>query len=141
MAVTGDWDRRGVALHLVDMGGQAIDTSTAMGRFFLTVLAGAAEMERNLIRERTAASMQYKKAKGEFTGGPSVPFGYRLDADQVHLVKVQEEQLVIEAARRNREAGLSLRQVAQKLSEAGCRSRTGQPFQGEQVRRMLRRAA
>jgi hypothetical protein len=39
------WDGSGVAMHLVDMGGQTVDTSTAMGRFVLTVLAAAAEME------------------------------------------------------------------------------------------------
>lgn len=30
------------------MGGQAIDTSTAIGRMFLITLAGYAEFERNL---------------------------------------------------------------------------------------------
>jgi len=34
------WDRAGVALHVLDMGGQAIDTSTAIGRMFLTMTAG-----------------------------------------------------------------------------------------------------
>src|SRR5262245_39614025 len=53
LAVVRDWDERDVALHLVDLGGQTIDTGTAMGRFFLTVMAGAAELERNLIGERT----------------------------------------------------------------------------------------
>ena len=36
-------------MHLVDMGGQAVDTSSPMGRFFLTMLASVAEMERGLI--------------------------------------------------------------------------------------------
>jgi len=51
LTVTATWDRSGVALHLIDLGGQAVDTSTAMGRFFLTVMAGAAEMERGLVAE------------------------------------------------------------------------------------------
>jgi len=47
------WDHAGVSMHLIDLGGQTVNTASAMGRFMLTVVAGAAEMERNLIRERT----------------------------------------------------------------------------------------
>ena len=38
LTVTAAWDKHGVSLHLVDLGGQTLDTSTAMGRFFLTVM-------------------------------------------------------------------------------------------------------
>ncbi|MCH7596862.1 MAG: recombinase family protein, partial [Planctomycetes bacterium] len=51
------WERSGVALHIIDLGGNAIDTTSAAGRFMLVVLAGAAEMERNLTRERTRSAM------------------------------------------------------------------------------------
>src|SRR5262245_40127695 len=40
---TRQWDRSGIALHLVDMGGQSLNSASAMGRLFLTVLAGLAE--------------------------------------------------------------------------------------------------
>ena len=42
------WERSGIALHVVDLGGNAIDTTSAAGRFMLVILAGAAEMERRL---------------------------------------------------------------------------------------------
>jgi DNA invertase Pin-like site-specific DNA recombinase len=58
------WDRAGVALHVIDLGGNAIDTTSAAGRFMLVVLAGAAEMERNLTRERTKSAMAVKRANG-----------------------------------------------------------------------------
>src|SRR5215510_14964539 len=35
LTVTKEWDKRNVALHLVDLGGQTLDTSSAKGRFFL----------------------------------------------------------------------------------------------------------
>ena len=47
------WDKAEIALHLVDMGGQSLNTASAMGRFFLNMMAGVAELERNLIAERT----------------------------------------------------------------------------------------
>jgi len=43
LTVTAAWDKKAIALHLVDLGGQTLDTSSAMGRFFLTVMARAAE--------------------------------------------------------------------------------------------------
>ena len=36
-------------MHLLDMGGMALNTGTAMGRMWLTMLAGFAEFERNLM--------------------------------------------------------------------------------------------
>src|ERR1017187_1751358 len=54
LTITRDWDLARVALHLVDMGGQTINTGSPMGRMFLTMMAGFAELERNLISERTS---------------------------------------------------------------------------------------
>lgn len=45
-----DMDRYDVAIEIID---QPIDTSTPMGRFVLTILGGAAELERELISDRT----------------------------------------------------------------------------------------
>jgi len=39
-----------------------------MGRMFLTMTAAFAELERNLIAERTEAALQYKKSKRQVYG-------------------------------------------------------------------------
>lgn len=75
LAVTRRWDAAGVALHLLDLGGQTLDTSSAMGRFFLTVMAGAAELERNLVRERTRLSYAHLRNAGVYHAS-RVPMGY-----------------------------------------------------------------
>src|ERR1700730_1317655 len=38
-----EWEKAGVHLHLVDMGGVSLDTASSMGRMLLTMLAGFAE--------------------------------------------------------------------------------------------------
>ena len=53
----GDWEKTGIALHVIDLGGNLIDTTSVAGRFMLVVLAGAAEIERNLTREWTRSAM------------------------------------------------------------------------------------
>ena len=136
LTVTKRWDELDIDLHLVDLGGQAVDTSSAMGRFFLTIMAGVAEMERNMIRERTKAALTHLKAQGKRTG--SVPYGSKLAPDGKTLLEEPSEQEVIQAARRLRRRGSSLRKISEKLTKRGCRSRNGSVFHPEQINRMLK---
>lgn len=136
LEVTGQWERRGVALHLVDLGGQAVDTSTAAGKFFLTVLAAAGEMERNMICERTAAALQYKASKGECVG--QVPYGYALALDGVQLEKEAAEQAVLTQMRGWREQGASIRRIADRLNAADTPAR-GRRWHKTTVGRLLAR--
>lgn len=47
-----------------------VDTTTAQGRFFIQIIGAVAELERELIRERTRAKLQYLKKKGMKLGRP-----------------------------------------------------------------------
>lgn len=134
LAQTRAWDKAGIALHLCDMGGGAVDTSSPMGRMMLTMLAGFAEFERALIAERTAAALAHKRARGEYTGGRA-PYGHRLEAGE--LVEDAGEQAVIAAARRLKAVGLSLRTIAAELHRAGMVARNGHAFTATQVQRMV----
>jgi DNA invertase Pin-like site-specific DNA recombinase len=136
LTVIRQWDKQGVALHLVDMGGQAVDTSSAMGRFFLTVMAGAAELERNQVRERTSMAMQHKAHKGEYIGG-KLPYGQTLEDDGVHLVEVDEEQNVIHKVMKLQDQGFSLRSIAKELERVSIRPREGTTWHPQQIKRML----
>lgn len=48
----------------------AIDTSTAQGRFFFHIVGAFAELERDLIRERTHAGLMAARARGRRGGRP-----------------------------------------------------------------------
>ncbi|MDQ7822060.1 MAG: recombinase family protein [Candidatus Eremiobacteraeota bacterium] len=109
---TKEWDKLGVALHLVDMGGQTINTATAMGRFFLNMMAGFAELERNLIAERTATAMSFKKSHLQVYS--PVPYGYDRRGDE--LVRNEEEQAVITTIKNMRASGMSYCKMAEILN-------------------------
>ncbi len=134
------WERAGVALHVVDLGGNAIDTTSAAGRFMLTVLAGAAEMERNLVRERTTAALAVKRATGERVG--AIPYGFDLDDDGETLVPNETEQIVLTEIRARRSTGWTLQRIANDLSERGIATKKGRPRWSHQaVAYMLKHTA
>ena len=129
LAETKAWDAGGIALHLLDMG---IDTSSAVGRAFLTVAAGFAELEKNLIGERTSAALQAKKARGEALG---------VAGGRNKLGANDAEREIVAVVNELRDAGLSIRAIAAELAARGLRTRKGGEIQSTQVARILRRAA
>ena len=64
-----DWHEAGVSLHLVDMGGSSLDTSSAMGKVFITMIASFAEFERDVMGERIKMALRHMRSKGLSTGG------------------------------------------------------------------------
>jgi DNA invertase Pin-like site-specific DNA recombinase len=138
LGVIDRWDRDGVALHLVDLGGQTVDTSTAIGRFFLSTMAAVAELERGMISERIRAVMAHKRATGRRTS-LDAPYGFRVAEDGATLEPVAAEQAAIERARELRYgAGLSVRAVAEALTAEGFEPR-GERWHPTTINRMLRR--
>ena len=123
LSVVEKWDKTGVALHIIDLGGNAIDTTSAAGRFMLVVLAGSAEMERNLTRERTRSAMAVKRSNGQRIG--SVPYGHDLASDGVTLVENTAEQTVIADIRSMRSRGMTLKKIAAELTDRGVPTKTG----------------
>jgi DNA invertase Pin-like site-specific DNA recombinase len=87
-----------------------------------TVMDTAARLERRMIAARTKAVLAVKKAKGEKTGG-SVPFGFSLAADGVHLEPHPVEHPVLVRILTLRQAGLGGRRIAAILTAEGHQPR------------------
>lgn len=130
---TKAWDKTGVGLHLVDVGGQAINTATAMGRMFLTMMAGFAELERGMIAERTTAALAHKKARREVYNHP--PLGFQ--AVQGYLSPDDEEQLIVREVFAMREQGLTLRAIADDLNGRGIVGKRGGKYFVSTIRGIL----
>lgn len=127
------WDRAGIALHMVDMGGTTVNTASAMGRLFLTMTAAFAELERNLISERTSAALAHKK-RCLRTYSPT-PYGYTRQGDQ--LVSLDVEQSIIAEIKQHRAAGRSLRAIAQHLNLSQVPTKAGGKWHASTVKYIL----
>lgn len=130
---TATWDKNGVALHLLDMGGQAIDTSSAIGRMFLTMMSGFGQFERDLIAERTASALRHKKGHRRVYN--HTPLGFDRQADE--LVPNAAEVEVVAKIQAERKAGRSLHKIAAALNDAGVKGKMGGRFYASTIAAIL----
>lgn len=140
------WLDQDVSLHLVDMGGQSINTGSSAGKMFFTMLAGFAEFERNLISDRITAALGHKKSKGERLG--CVPYGFRAEKNvrsdlgrtvsSAKLSPNPDEIGVITRIQTLRQSGLSLRAIATSLNTDGLRTRRGSEWVIQTVDNVLK---
>jgi DNA invertase Pin-like site-specific DNA recombinase len=64
----------GINLRVLNLGGGNVDTATPMGQMMFTVMAGLAEMELAIKRERINDSVSKRRAKGLDLGGRKAQF-------------------------------------------------------------------
>jgi DNA invertase Pin-like site-specific DNA recombinase len=93
--VEQDLEPRGINFASLTEG---FDTSTPGGKMVFTVLGAMAELERNVIRERTRAGLDAARAKNRFGGRPK---------------KVSDKQLAL--ARKRLDSGETAKTVAESI--------------------------
>lgn len=79
IALSEDLQLRGVALRSLT---ESIDTGTSSGRFMFAIIGALAQMEREIIVERTRAGLRAAAARGRRGGRPVV-----LDEAKLHAAK------------------------------------------------------
>jgi site-specific DNA recombinase len=121
-----------VGLHSIC---EKLDTESAIGEFFFTLLASLAQMERKQIGERTKAALDRKKQKGERVSRKA-PFGYRFD--NARVVQDDQEQGIIRKMQTLSESGLSIRKISKTLASDNIFNRAGKPFGIGEIHKIVR---
>ncbi len=121
LVLSRKWQEKGITLHLIDIG---VDTSSPHGRMFFTVMAGAAEMERNMIALRTRDALQYRK-KHRLVYCRFAPYGWRKEGRK--LVAIPEEQKIIAQIRawRSEDKPVSFSRIAKRLNARKTPTKNG----------------
>ena len=83
LRIVEDLDRRGVVVRILSMD---VNTSTPTGKLLLTMMAGIATFERELMLERQRAGIAAAKAEGKYKGRQPTA---RSKADQVLALKAE----------------------------------------------------
>lgn len=148
LAAKKEFDGAGVALHIIDLGGNTINTGSAYGRFIYTLLIASTSLEAELSQERTTAALAVKARNGGRVSR-NATFGYRLvdgpPDDKGHPTKVQvedaQEQKAIARIMELKERRYSLRQIARQLESEGFKSRLDKRISQEVIRKVIHRNA
>jgi DNA invertase Pin-like site-specific DNA recombinase len=68
LAIEADLAKRGIGLVILSMGGQPLDTRNPTSKLMLTILAGVATWEREVMLERQREGIAKAKAEGKYRG-------------------------------------------------------------------------
>ncbi len=128
-------EKKSVAFHSIT---ERIDTKSAMGKFFLNIMASMNQWERDTISERTRDALSMKIARRERVG--SVRYGYALGADGKSLIEDIEQQKAIKMIHELRGTGYSYRAICSELTREGFKP-VGQIWHAKTVMSILKRAA
>ena len=83
LTIEGDLSKRGIGLIVLSMGGESLDTRNPTSKLMLTILAGVATWEREIMLERQREGIAKAKADGKYTG--RVPTARRQTAEALRL--------------------------------------------------------
>jgi len=70
LIIADDLHEKGIGIRILTGRLSGVYTPTGEGKFFFTMMAAFAELERDIIRERTIAGVQAARAKGKQLGRP-----------------------------------------------------------------------
>ena len=70
LTIEADLSKRKIGLVVLSMGGEQLDTRNPTSRLMLTILAGVATWEREIMLERQREGIAKAKAEGRYKGRP-----------------------------------------------------------------------
>jgi len=123
---------------------EQLDTTSPMGKLFLTIIAGFNEFEAKKIGERTKEIIEFKKTNGQrysrfTTFGTKVgQQGQSENGKRVTMTTTDNKEVeAIKLAQVLRLKKYPLREIASKLEERGYLSRTNKPYNPSSIKKML----
>jgi DNA invertase Pin-like site-specific DNA recombinase len=136
------WAAGGSTFEAVE-GEVARDDPDDTMRSAMRQMAGVfAQLERGMIAVRLSGGRRRKRERGGYSGGPTVPFGWKVEGEgrEARFVPDPETAPTVETIRELRRSGLTLQAIAQRLNEDGVASPAGARWHVNSVRRVLARA-
>ena len=111
LTIEADLSKRGIGLVVLSLGGERLDTRNPTSKLLLTIMAGIATWEREIMLERQREGIAAAKAAGKFKGRK--PTAKARAADILRLAADGRSQGKIA-----KELGIGLRSVSRIVSDA-----------------------
>ncbi|NNV07335.1 recombinase family protein [Geobacillus sp. MMMUD3] len=114
---------------------EVYDTSTAMGRLFITLVAALAQWERENLAERVKFGIEQMIDEGKKPGGHSA-YGYEFDKN-FNCTIIEHEANVVRMIYRMYCDGYGYHSIAKRLNELGIKPRIAKIWNHNSVRDIL----
>lgn len=115
---------------------EAYDTTTAIGRLFITLVAALAQWERENLAERVKMGMEQMALEQKRPGGPP-PFGFTAD-EAGGLRIVPQEAAIVREIFQWYAGGMGASGIARRLNQRGVLPKHGTVWAESTLHRMLR---
>lgn len=122
-------------VHFVSLQ-ENLDTSSAMGNLFLTLLSAIAEFEREQIKERMQLGLQGRAKSGKTMMWGNTAYGYTYRKDKSTLEINPAEALIVQSIYKDYLAGQSINKIRANLINQNITSKQA-PWTLTSVRRVL----
>ena len=90
LSIEAGLSKRGIGLVILSMGGEKLDTRKPTSKLILTILAGVATWEREIMLERQREGIAKAKAEGRYKGRPP-----SIDAAEIKRLSAELSPTVI----------------------------------------------
>ena len=114
-----------------------IDTSTATGTMFLTILSAVAQFESDIGRERTLLAKEELSRQGKFAGG-NIAYGYDYDVEAKEFNVNTNEEIVVTRIFAECMDGVSAGKIAIGLNNDSIATKRNGTWQAKQVLSILK---
>jgi DNA invertase Pin-like site-specific DNA recombinase len=105
LSIEADLAKRGISLVVLSMGGERLDTRQPTSKLMLTILAGVATWERELMLERQREGIAKAAAVGRYKGRPV----------SIDVAQVKQLRATLGAAAIAKKLGIGLNSVYRAL--------------------------
>ncbi len=130
LELVADLERNGIGFKSIT---ETFDTSTPMGKYMLQNLGSIAELEREMIRERTLMGQIKYLKEGNWKGGIT-PYGYDYNKETHKLeINKEEAKIVRKMYKWVAEEGSTSHSVQKRLNDLGISTKYGNLGKKKQV--------
>jgi site-specific DNA recombinase len=103
---------------------EVYDTTTAMGRMFITIVAALAQWERENTGERIRMGMEQKAREGNWVINQA-PYGYEIDKENKTLVINEREAFIVKRIYDDYLSGKTMRKIAIEFNRSNITTKSG----------------